>query len=122
MDEAIGLAREVHQYDMQEKLAIFAAEMPYDRACQLFTHATGLTPGKHFGHDNINRIGEVTALETVIPDREEIERRIEAAQKGLDKLPILAVATDGAHAPTRTKGGRSKRGKGKWREVKGFRI
>ena len=69
MDDALDLAREVHQYDMQEKMALFAAAMPYDRACELFTQATGLTPGKHFGHDNINRIGELTALETVIPDK-----------------------------------------------------
>src|SRR6266542_2625004 len=122
MDEALDLAREVHQYDMQETLALFAAEMPYDRACKLFTQATGLSPGKHFGHDNINRIGELTTLETVMPDREEIERRIEAARNGSDKLPVLVAACDGAHAPTRTKGGRSKRGKGKWREVKGFRL
>lgn len=35
-----------------------------EEACELFTQATVLSPGKHFGHDNINRIGEVTALET----------------------------------------------------------
>jgi hypothetical protein len=122
MDEALDLAREVHQYDMQEKMALFAAAMPYDRACELFTQATGLTPGKHFGHDNINRIGELTALETVIPDKEEIEKRIESAKNGSESLPVLVVACDGAHAPTRAKSGRSKRGKGKWREVKGFRL
>lgn len=122
MDEALGLAQEVHQYDMQEKMPLFAAEMPYERARELFTQTTGLTPGKHFGHDNINRIGELTALETVIPDKEEIERRIEAARNGSDKLPVLVVACDGTHAPTRAKGGRTKRGKSKWREVKGFRL
>ena len=122
MDEALELAREVHQYDMQEKFALFAAEMPYERSCELFTQATGLTPGKHFGHDNIRRIGELAALETVIPDKKEIQSRIETAQAGSDKPPVLVVSCDGAHAPTRTKGGRSKRGKGKWREVKGFRL
>ena len=36
---------------------------------------------------------------------------------------MLVVASDGAHAPTRPPGGRSgRRGPGKWREVKGFRI
>jgi len=123
MDEALELAQEVHQYDMQEKMALFAAEMPYERACELFTQTTGLSPGKHFGHDNLNRIGDLTALETVIPDQEEIERRIEAAKRGSDQPPVLVVACDGAHAPTRPKAGRNtKRGKGRWREVKGFRL
>lgn len=122
MDEALGLAREVHQYDMQEKFARFAAAMPYESASELFQQATGLAPGTHFGHDNIRRIGELTALETVIPDKEEIELRIADTQAGSDKLPVLVVSCDGAHAPTRTTGGRGKRGKGKWREVKGFRL
>ena len=44
-----------------------------------------------------------------------------AAARGL--APILVVAADGAHAPTRPKAGRkTKRGPGRWREVKGFRL
>ena len=85
---------------------------------------TGLKlPGKHFGHDNLNRIGEVTQLEVVIPDKEEIEKRIAEAKGDADELPVLVASCDGAHAPTRPKGGRKgKRGKGSWREVKGFRL
>jgi hypothetical protein len=123
LDEALELAQEVHQYDMQEKFARIAAKMPYDEASELFTQTTGLKlPGKHFGHDNLNRIGEVTKLEIVIPDKDEIERRVEQAKGDSDELPVLAVACDGAHAPTRPKAGRGKRGKGKWREVKGVRL
>lgn len=36
---------------------------------------------------------------------------------------MLVIASDGAHAPTRPEGGRNhRRGAGKWREVKGFRL
>jgi len=122
LDEVIALAREVHQYDLQETMALFAAEMPYDRACALFTQATGLTPSTHFGHDTITRVGELTTLVNVIPSRAEIERRIAATRHGQDHLPVLVVSCDGAHAPTRAKGGRTRRGRGKWREVKGFRV
>jgi len=37
--------------------------------------------------------------------------------------PVLIVASDGAHVPTRPKAKRNeKRGKGRWQEAKGFRI
>ena len=124
LDEALELAQEVHQYDVQGTFAKLTAKMPYDEAVELYTETTGLKlPGKHFGHDNLNRIAEVTTLEMVIPDREEIEKRIEEAKGDSNELPVLVVSTDGAFAPTRPKGGRKvKRGKGTWRDVKGFRL
>src|SRR5438128_4635883 len=42
---------------------------------------------------------------------------------GARRRPVLVVACDGAHAPTRPPGGRkTKRGPGTWREAKGFRL
>lgn len=124
LDEVLGLAREVHQYDLQEKFALFTARMPYAEAAELFTKVTGLpAPGAHFGHDTLNRIAEAAKLDITIPDKEEIERRIAEARGDGDELPVLVAATDGAHAPIRPKGGRKgKRGEGGWREVKGFRL
>lgn len=123
LDEVLDLAREVHQYDLQEKFALFTARMPYAEAAELFTKTTGLpAPGRHFGHDNMNRIAAATKLDVVIPDEEEIARRIIEAKGNADEPPVLVVAADGAHAPTRPKGGKGKRGKGQWREVKGFRL
>jgi hypothetical protein len=50
-------------------------------------------------------------------------RRIEAVKSAPEDRPILVVAADGAHAPTRPRAGRKrKRGPGRWREVKGFRL
>lgn len=123
LDEALALAQEVHQYDVQEIFTQFSAKLPYAEAAELFTKATGLlAPGAHFGHDTLNRIAEAAKLDIVMPDKEEIEARIEKAKGDGNELPVLVVATDGAHAPIRPKGGRGKRGSGGWREVKGFRL
>jgi hypothetical protein len=123
LDEALALAQEVHQYDVQEKVLKLATEMPYTRAAELVSELTGTPVSNHHQHDTLNRVAEVADLETVIPDREEMTRRIEVVKTTPDDRPILVVAADGAHAPTRPKAGRkTKRGPGQWREVKGFRL
>ena len=61
-------------------------------------------------------------LEDVIPSREEIAKRSQEVDKAAWQ-PVLVVASDGAHVPTRRKAKRDeKRGKGRWQEAKGFRI
>ena len=123
LDEALALAQEAHQYDIQEKFTRLSAKMPYQEAVTEFAELTGIKVSDHWGHETLNRIAEVATLETVIPTREEIERRIEAAKVTPEDRPVLVVASDGAHAPTRPKGPRKgKRGKGEWKEVKGFRV
>jgi hypothetical protein len=123
LDEALNLAHEAYQYDMQEKMLRLTAESPYAISAKLFTELTGLSPSDHCMHDTLNRIGAAAPLTEVIPSAEEIGIRIASATRPNEELPVLVVASDGAHTPTRPKGGRSgKRGAGKWREVKGFRI
>ena len=123
LDEALNLAHEAYQYDMQEKMLRLTAESPYAISAKLFTQLTGLSPSDHCMHDTLNRIGTAAPLTEVIPSAEEIGIRIASATRPNEELPVLVVASDGAHTPTRPKGGRSgKRGAGKWREVKGFRI
>jgi hypothetical protein len=123
LDEALALAREVHQYDIQEKVLKLATDMPYARAAELVSELTGTPVSNHQNHETTNRVAEVTDLATVIPDGQEMARRIEAARSSPGEHPILVVAADGAHAPTRPRAGRkTKRGPGQWREVKGFRL
>ncbi len=104
MDEALELAREVHQYDVQKKLARLAAEMPYGGAVELFHEMTGLHVGEHLSHETVQRITQYLRLEEVLPDRAQIERRIEAAAMASRGPPILVVAVDGAHTPIRPPG------------------
>ena len=123
LDHALELADEAYQYDMQEKMLRLGIESPYAISADLFKQLTGISPSGHCLHDTLNRIGTLAPIEEVIPSAEEISRRIESLSSADEDLPVLVVASDGAHTPTRPKGGRnSRRGPGKWREVKGFRI
>ncbi len=123
LDEALGLAPGRHQFDVQEKAVKSASKMPFEESAEEFSSLTGVEVGNHFQHDTLNAVGDMTTLELVIPDREEIERRIDDVAKSTKSPPILAVGTDGAHMPTRPKAGRKgKRGAGQWKEAKGFRL
>jgi hypothetical protein len=123
LDEALELANEAYQYDMQEKMLRLGIESPYAISADLFKELTGISPSDHCLHDTLNRIGTLAPIDDVIPSAEEIIGRIEAVNCPELELPVLVVASDGAHTPTRPKGKRnSRRGPGKWREVKGFRI
>jgi Uncharacterised protein family (UPF0236) len=123
LDHALELANEAYQYDMQEKMLRLGIESPYDISADLFKELTGIAPSSHCLHETLNRIGTLAPIEDVIPSEQEIIYRIETVSTPDDELPVLVVASDGAHAPTRPPGGRSeRRGKGNWREAKGFRI
>jgi hypothetical protein len=123
IDHMLELADEAYQYDMQEKMLRLGIESPYEFSADLFKELTGLNPSNHCLHDTLNRIGTLAPIEDVIPSAEEITRRIESVESPDEGLLVLVVASDGAHAPTRSKGGRSgRRGPGKWREAKDFRV
>lgn len=123
-DEALGVAREEHQWDVQQALTRLAADLPYETAAEHFERLTAVSAGAHFEHDILNAVGESATLEEVVPSAEEIEARIAAAEKGAGRWrPVLVVAADGAYAPLRPPGARQeKRGEGVWQEVKGVRL
>lgn len=123
LDEALELADEAYQYDMQEKMLRLGVESPYAVSADLFKELTGISPSNHCHHDTLNRIGTAAPIEEVIPSAEEIARRIDRVHAATGAPPVLVVASDGAHTPTRPQGGRNqRRGTGQWREVKGFRL
>lgn len=123
LDEIVKLADELHQHDIEKRVSKLAANVPYQEAAKMFEELTGLKVGNHFAHETVNAVAEEVSVEEAIPDREEISRRItKATGPGVDQ-PVLVVASDGAHAPTRPRARRSaKRGKGSWQEAKGFRL
>jgi hypothetical protein len=123
LDEAMELSRAFHQHDVEEKVLKLATEMPYERAAELVSDLTGVKVSNHHGHRAVEQVMQMADLETVIPTRQEISQRIERAKKDKDDRPVLVVALDGAHAPTRSRAKRNaKRGPGKWREAKGVRL
>jgi hypothetical protein len=123
LDEKLGLSPKHHQYDIQERTTRVGAELPFGLSADQFAHLTGVPASPHFIHETLNAVGAAATLERVLPDAAEISRRIEAAHAGSRRRPVLVVACDGAHAPTRPPGGRrTKRGPGTWREAKGVRL
>lgn len=124
LDAVLDLAPDVHQYDVQEKLTVAAARLPYQEATALFTDLTGVAVGEHCAHDIVQRLGTAATAEEVLPSRAEIEQRIEQARAGSSRRPVLIASADGAHAPIRAPqtGRKGKRGPGQWYEVKGFRL
>src|SRR5213593_1325808 len=103
--------------------AKLGAELPYGVSDEQFARLTGVPASPHFIHETLNAVGEAATLERVLPDADEVARRLETARAGARCRPVLVVACDGAHAPTRPPGGRTtKRGPGTWREAKGFRL
>lgn len=123
VDAKLGLSPKHHQYDIQEQTTRVGAELPFGLSEEQFARLTGVAASQHFIHDTLNAVGETATLDRVLPDAADIGRRIEAAQAGSRRRPVLVVACDGAHAPTRPPGGRkTKRGPGTWREAKGVRV
>ncbi|MBI3049837.1 MAG: ISKra4 family transposase [Acidobacteria bacterium] len=123
LDEQLQLAAATHQFDIQERSTRLGAEIPFGLSEEQFQRLTGVQASAHFIHGTLNAVGEAARLERVVPPADEIGRRIEDARAGSHRRPVLVVACDGAHAPTRPAGGRKKkRGPGAWREAKGVRL
>jgi len=94
----------------------------FQRGEELFHELTGQRISDHCLHESFEAVGAQTRIEEVIPSREEIQERIEKATRSRWR-PILVVASDGAHLPTRPRAPRKgHRGPGQWQEAKGFRI
>lgn len=111
-----------------------AAEVPYEKAEELFKELTGLSMSDHTMHEVVGDLCEGVDVLDVAPSSEEVERKIREMGGGKKWRPIMVLATDGAHLPTRperTKGKRRGRKKvrakranceGEWKEAKGFRF
>jgi hypothetical protein len=123
LDQALELARGVHQYDIQEKLLRHSAEVPFELAAELVGDLIGVPLSNHFAHETTVDVSAIADIDTVLPTAEAIRRHIEAAKNAPADKPVLVVALDGAHEPTRPKAGRDeKRGPGQWKEAKGVRC
>lgn len=122
-DQALGVAPQFHQFDIQAHAAQLAAEMPFETSAEWFTRLTGIAVGNHFSHEILLAVGEVASLDLVTPDRETIERKIAEARGASADKPVLVVTADGANMPLRPQAPRkAKRGQGDYKDAKGFRL
>jgi hypothetical protein len=122
MDKLLEISRKKYRFDVQKKSTRTAAEVPFACGEDLFAELAGHSISDHFMHETFEGVGSFACLPDVIPSQEEIAQRCKRVSEGSWR-PVLVVASDGAHVPTRSKARRDeKRGKGRWQEAKGFRI
>jgi Uncharacterised protein family (UPF0236) len=134
LDTALGLTQRRKQPDVQKAAVKLTKELPYETACELFAELTGLPLSTHTAHEVTQEVAAGLGVLEVAPTQEEIAARVAAVATGRTWRPIMVLAIDGAHIPTRpeaAKGhrpghqqGRAKRAQwtGEWREAKGFRF
>jgi hypothetical protein len=134
LDEALELSGRRKQWDIQEAGARLAAEMPFEVAQELFFQLTGLSLSDHTTHEVVGEVSQGLGVLEVSPTAEEIAQRVAAVAQGKKQPPIMVLAIDGAHVPTRPAGARGlgkgkkrhrarrARWQGEWKEAKGFRF
>ena len=124
LDEALGLSDSPVQYDLQDVEAWLSTELPYSTASEAYERCSGGSLSEHHMHDITNHIASDIDLLDVCPTRAEIESKIAELSEGKFRRPVMMLAIDGAHTPTRPEPSprKGKRGKGEWKEAKGFRL
>lgn len=123
-DDKLGLAPTCKQYDLQKRAARLFADVPFERAAELFKELTGCDMSNHTMHNVAKNLGEASEIATVLPTKHAIKKLISENSTSATWRPIVVISADGAHMPTRPNVGtrEGKRGPGEWKEAKGFRI
>lgn len=124
LDEALGLSVETKQYDVDDLGAWLASELPFETAEETYRRFTGQPLSAHRIHECTNDIAGNLGILDLCPTKEEIEEKVASLKADRHRRPVMMLAIDGAHAPTRPEPSprNSKRGKGEYREIKGFRL
>lgn len=124
LDEALGLAPSPKQYDIQDLEAWLSSELPFKTAAEAFQRCTGDSLSNDHMFETANRIGNHLNVLDVCPTKDEIEQKVDELSKDKFRRPVMMLAIDGAHAPTRPEPSpwKGERGKGEYKEVKGFRF
>jgi hypothetical protein len=124
LDAALGLSPGTTQWDVQELEVWLAAEMPYETASETLERCAGIKRSNGHLHKIANEIAAGLDILDICPKKAEIQAEIDKLAGGKFRRPVLMIGIDGAHGPMRPEPSprAGKRGKGEWKEVKGFRI
>jgi hypothetical protein len=78
----------------------------------------------HSLHESVNRVAEELDVLDVCPSKAEVDKKIARIAKGKRWRPVMMMTIDGAEEPVRPEPSprKGKRGKGEWKEAKGFRL
>ena len=120
----MGLSTDIKQFDVQDIEAWLAGELPFDTAEEAYKRCTGNMAGKHHIHKVTRDIAGKLNVSDVCPSRDELLLRLQNIAADKFRRPVLMPAPDGAHVPLRPEPSprSGKRGKGNWKESKGFRF
>ncbi len=123
MDEVLGLASSPIQYDIQNVEAWLSTELPFKTGKEAYERTTGDSLSNGHMHNVTNKIAAHLEILDVCPTKIEIEQKIKEISRS-SRRPVMMLAIDGAHVPTRPEPSprKGKRGKGGWKEAKGFRL
>lgn len=124
IDEALGLSPATKQDDIQRVGVWLATELPYELASESYQRCTGMEFSAHSLHRAVNQVAEGLDILDVCPSKAEVEEKIARIAVGKRWRPVMMLTADGAEEPVRPEPSprKGKRGKGEWKEVKGFRI
>ena len=124
LDEALGLAPSPKQYDIQDLEAWLSSELPFKTAAEAFKRCTGDALSADHMFETANRVGNDLNVLDICPTKDDILEKIDELSKGKFRRPVMMLAIDGAHAPTRPEPSpwKGKRGEGEYKEAKGLRL
>lgn len=134
LDASLEVVAGRYQLDVQQAVAQGAAEMPYETAHSLLRDWSGLNVSVERMHTLTNAMAEGLSILDVSPNVDDIRDQIRALQAGKRRRPVMVMAIDGAHVPTRAdeagewvdapKRYRARRAswKGGYKEAKGLRL
>ena len=134
MDASLEVVAGRYQLDIQQAMANLAAQVPYEIAHTLLGDLTGVQVSVERMHTLTNALADGLSVLDVAPDAEEIRTRMQALQGSHRRRPVMVLAIDGAHVPTRPEEAaalidapkrwrtRRSRWKGGYREAKGLRL
>jgi len=121
----LGIIPDKFQMDVKRAVEKLSIELPFSEAAKIVDDITGLKLSIGSIHNMTTDIGGAATTQNVLPTEMEILAKIQAAKKQHPNENSVLVSTfDGAFEPTRPEESTRKgtRGKGEWKEVKGFRI
>jgi hypothetical protein len=124
LDETLGLSPCTKQDDVQSVGVWLATELPYELASETFRRCTGMEFSAHSLHESVNRVAEGLNILDVCPSKAEVDEKIARIAEGKRWRPVMMMTIDGAKEPVRPEPSprKGKRGKGDWKEAKGFRL
>jgi hypothetical protein len=134
LDGSLEVVAGRYQLDVQQAIAQGATEMPYETAHSLLRNWSGIEVSVERMHTLTNAMAEGLSVLDVSPDVDDIRAQISTLQAGKWRRPVMVLAIDGAHVPTRPdeagelidapKRHRARRArwKGGYKEAKGLRL